>query len=308
MNTNVFFCFTYVLFLSFVADSCKIKPVPSPGGWETGTSINLFTNDTREKFSAFQSVGGKYLELGSGNFRRNPDEDRDVWSQKIIEKVKQAEETGLKIWSVHLPYEGIYDISQTNVLARENAVRELNEVINLGKFFKLEKYVVHGSSDILNESERPQRIENCIASLKVLNEEVKKQGAQLAVECLSRTCLGNTSGELLYIVNSVGDEIGICFDSNHLMYEKPEEFVEKAGGLICTVHISDYDGTVSRHWLPGRGVINWGKVVSALLQTGYEGPFMFEVKNRPGEPFIDAKMLAESWEMIKKEYHQSISK
>ncbi len=303
-----FFCFTCVLLLFFVTDSCNNKPLPSPGNWETGTSINLFTNYSREKISAFKSVGGKYLELGSGNFKRNPDEEREEWSQRIIEKVKQAEKAGLKIWSVHLPFKGIYDISQTDIIARENAVRGLTEVINLGKYFKPEKYVVHGSSDILNENERGQRIENCIASLKVLNEEVKKQGAQLALECLSRTCLGNNSEELLYIVNSVGNGIGICFDSNHLMHEKPEEFVEKAGGLICTVHISDYDGAVSRHWLPGRGVINWGKVVSALLKTGYQGPFMFEVKNTPGEPAINAKMIAGCWDMIKREYHQSISK
>jgi sugar phosphate isomerase/epimerase len=193
-------------------------------------------------------------------------------------------------------------------VARQNALRELTEVITLGKSFSPKKYVIHGSTDIDNGNERAARIENCIASLKVLNREVQKQGAQLAVECLSRTCLGNTSEELLYIVNSVGNGIGICFDSNHLMHEKPEEFVEKVGGLICTVHISDYDGVTSMHWLPGRGNINWANVVSALLKTGYQGPFMFEVKSSPGRPVIHAKMLADSWEMIKNEYIKSGSK
>jgi len=102
----------------------------------------------------------------------------------------------------------------------------------------------------------------------------------LAVECLPRTCLGNTADELLIIVNEVGSGIGICFDSNHLLKEKPEEFVAKTGKKIVTVHISDYDGLDEKHWLPGTGVINWTKVVNELVKGGYDGPFMYETSKR----------------------------
>jgi sugar phosphate isomerase/epimerase len=105
---------------------------------------------------------------------------------------------------------------------------------------------------------------------------------QLALECLPRTCLGNTADELLQIVSAVGNDLGVCFDSNHLLKEKPEEFVAKTGSRIVTVHLSDFDGVDERHWLPGTGIINWTEVVSELVKSGYQGPFMFEAsKHKP---------------------------
>ena len=105
---------------------------------------------------------------------------------------------------------------------------------------------------------------------------------QLALECLPRTCLANTADELLQIVNAVGNDLGACFDSNHLLKEKPEEFVAKVGGKITTVHISDFDGLDEKHWLPGTGIINWTEVVTELVKSGYNGPFMFEAsKHKP---------------------------
>lgn len=297
--------FTFILASIAVAVCCKNKPALSPGNWETGTSTSVFTKYTQEEFNDFKKNGFKYLELGSWSFRKDSAEDRVLRCKRLKETLDSA---GLIVWSIHLPYGSIYDISATDSQARERAVSELAEVIELGKIFGPKKYVIHGSSDIKNEGERAARIKSCIASLKVLNEEVKKQGAQLALECLSRSCLGNTSTEILEIANSAGNGIGICFDSNHLMQEKPEEFVKKAGGLICTVHISDYEGEKSLHWLPGRGNTNWANVVSALLKTGYRGPFMFEVKNKAGEPLIGAEELAGSWEFIKNEYYKTSPK
>ncbi|HCR89403.1 MAG TPA: sugar phosphate isomerase/epimerase [Prolixibacteraceae bacterium] len=297
--------YTFILSLVISAVSCKNKPVPSPDNWEIGTSIGFFTSFSQQEFFEFKNQGFNCLELGLKSFITSSNEERDSLFENLKEKLDYS---GMKIWSIHLPFDSIYDISVVDREARDFAVNEIIRYITLGKMFGAKKYVIHGSTDIKNESDRSIQIENCIASLKILNEEVKKQGAQFAVECLSRTCLGNTSAELLHIVNSVGNGIGICFDSNHLLHEKPEEFVEKVGALICTVHISDYDGLKSRHWLPGRGNINWANVVSALLKAGYQGPFMFEVKKKSPENTGGAKELAGSWEFIKSEYEKSASK
>lgn len=299
--------YQYVFLLSLVVSvvSCKNKPVLSPDNWETGTSMGFFTNYSQQEFFEFKKQGFSYLELSAKLFIPSSKEERDSLCENLKEKLDYS---GMKIWSIHLPYDSLYDISVIDKNARDSAVYGLIQYITLGKMYGPRKYVIHGSTDVKNESERAIRIENCIASLKILNEEAKKQGAQLAVECLSRTCLGNTSAEILHIANSVGNGIGVCFDSNHLLHEKPEEFVEKVGALICTVHISDYDGQKSRHWLPGHGNINWPNVVSALLKTGYQGPFMFEVKNKSAENVIDAKGLATSWKFIKNEYHNANSK
>jgi sugar phosphate isomerase/epimerase len=156
-------------------------------------------------------------------------------------------------------------------------------------------------------------MENSINSLKILSEEVRKVDGQLAVECLPRTCLGNTADELLKIVNSVNNGLGICFDTNHLLKEKPEEFAEKAGSLIVTLHVSDYDGIDERHWLPGMGIINWTNVVAELAKSGYSGPFMFEASRRKpasdgtADPSkLTTQELYESFNVIKNNFRLSL--
>jgi len=140
--------------------------------------------------------------------------------------------------------------------------------------------VIHPSSEPIADEDREKRMENCIASMEILTDEVKKYNAQLVVEDLPRSCLGNTSAEILRIVKATGNGLGVCFDTNHLLKEKPEEFAENVGGLIKTLHVSDYDGIDEKHWLPGTGIINWNNVIAALAESGYKGPFMYETSQK----------------------------
>src|SRR5690606_40927336 len=85
-----------------------------------------------------------------------------------------------------------------------------------------------GSSDLVDESEREMRLSKCIESLRILTEEVKKYNANLALEVLPRTCLGNTSTEILKIVHAVNNNLEICFDTNH-----PLRSEERRVGKAC---------------------------------------------------------------------------
>ena len=39
-----------------------------------------------------------------------------------------------------------------------------------------------------------------------------------------------------------------------------------------------YDGVDERHWLPGEGIVPWKEVVTTLMESGYRGPFLFELR------------------------------
>ena len=291
-----------ILVLILVVNSCENKSKTLLESWSVGTSSGLFTEFSQKEFDEFKSNGIDCLELNSGILQEKSDQERELWCNDFKEKADKAD---LKVWSVHLPYSRMLDLSVTDEETRNNMIHECVKIISLCKRLKPDKYIIHPSSEPIEDSIRTARIENSIASLKILNEEVKKQNAQLVVECLPRTCLGNTSEELLQIVNSVGNGIGVCFDSNHLLKEKPEEFVAKTGHLITTVHISDYDGLDEKHWLPGKGVINWTNVVSELVKSDYQGPFMFEVSAR-NNPGVTTKDLVSSWQQIKSNYYKTI--
>jgi len=262
------------LLLTTCSENKSVQLVES---WKVGTSSGVLNNFSREEFDNLKNAGVDYVELGGGVFKNKDDSERE----SLVSELKQnAENSGIRIWSVHLPYSQVYDISSLNDEDRNNMIKECSEIMTFCSSLNPAKYVIHPSAEPIPPEERIQRIANCISSLKILTEEVKKSNASLALECLPRTCLGNTSDELIMIVNAVGNGLEVCFDSNHLLQEKPEDFIEKAGSLITTVHMSDYDGLDEKHWLPGEGVINWTNVISKLAQNGYQGPFMFETSRR----------------------------
>lgn len=281
-------------------NSCAQKYAPVVEQWELGTSSGLFEKYSQEEFDLFKKNGIEYIELSSGVFKNKTDKEKEAWVQEFKRKADQAE---LEVWSVHLPYSKSLDISAINKEVRQSTIEEHKKVLALLAPLNIQKFVIHPSTDRIKDEERAVRIKNSIASLKILNEEVRKYDAQLAMEVLPRACLANTSDETLKIVNAVGNGLEVCFDSNHLLQEKPEEFVAKVGGLITTVHISDYDGVDEKHWLPGRGIINWQKVITELVNAGFKGPFMHEVGRNAGDgSIVTTKDIADSWLKIKKDY------
>lgn len=253
------------------------KSVRLVESWKVGTSSGLFTDFSQDEFDKFKSNGIDCIELGSGVFGKKTQAEKEAF---VIDLKQKADKAGIKIWSIHLPFSRVFDISTLNDEDRNNMIRDCSEMMDLCQPLNPQKYVIHASSEPITDQERADRIRNCIASLKILNETARKHKAQLALECLPRTCLGNTADEILSIVNEVGNGLGVGFDSNHLLKEKPEEFAAKTGALITTLHMSDYDGLDERHWLPGTGVINWTNVISELAKAGYKGPFMFEASRR----------------------------
>jgi predicted dehydrogenase len=109
-----------------------------------------------------------------------------------------------------------------------------------------------------------------------------QDSAQMALECLPRNCLGNTSEEILALVRGI-DAVGICVDTNHALQEKTEDFIRRVGSRVVTIHVADYDGIDEKHWLPGKGINNWTAIVKALQDVGYAGPFLFECQGTPQE-------------------------
>ncbi len=290
------------------------KHVALVESWKVGTYTGIMDDFSQESFDALKNAGIDYIEMGSGIFRDKSYEERKAIVADIKEKAAQS---GIELWSVHLPFTQVYDISAINDKDRETMINECKEIISLWQPMKPGKFVIHPSFEPIPDEEREQRIANTIASLKILTDYVKKYpGSKIAVENLPRTCLGNTSEELLMIVNAVGNGIEVCFDSNHMLQEKPEDFAANLGSLITTVHMSDYgyvDGRLNeRHWLPGEGIINWTEVISELVEAGFKGPFMFETPARKPDPEtnvrarLSAEELVETWEQLKAEYIESL--
>ena len=144
----------------------------------------------------------------------------------------------------------------------------------LSAIFRPQRLVLHPGSRPVPEEERSER-ERCAAnSICRLSLAAKEIGAVLCVENMPHS-IGRTSAEMLRLIGGCTEAM-VCFDTNHLLLESHADFIGALGDRIATVHLSDYDGRDERHWLPGRGVIDWPDLCRRLRRTGYRGVYIFE--------------------------------
>ena len=227
---------------------------------------------------------------------------------RAAEYKAKIDSAGIKVWSVHLPFSKHIDISLVDSAKRAAAVNYVRDMMKVAAIFQPGRFVLHPSADTVVPDDRADRIENCRASISELAPVAAEIGAVLCIENLPRTCLGKNGQEMMKIIDGF-DNVGICFDVNHLLYQNHADFLSSISkGSIKTVHISDYNFTDERHLIPGVGHIEWAPVWKGIKDNGYKGVMMFECDGSaedlaqarellegriiPEKSFIDADSLA----------------
>ena len=270
-----------------------------------GKSLSRWNDFTVESASQDCAKGLKYIEVTMNTIIGK--DTAGVRERAAAYKAK-IDSAGIKIWSVHLPYSKHIDISLVDSAKRAKAVNYVRDMMRVAAIFQPQHFVLHPSADTVVPDDRADRIENCRASIGELAPVAAEIGATLCIENLPRTCLGKNGQEMMTIIDGF-DNVGICFDVNHLLYQNHADFLSSiAEGSIKTVHISDYNFTDERHLLPGVGHIEWAPVWQGIKDNGYKGVMMFECdgsaeelaqarklltgKIIPEKSFIDADSLA----------------
>lgn len=263
---------------------------------KVGTSVSLVGEITPETMAEIKAAGIDYIEVTMNNFvRKQPENEVYI---KAYQALKDIREAGLKVWSVHLPYSSTWDVSIIDSKKREAAVVFFEEMIRLAGIFEPECLVLHpGADNIKNANTRADRLKCARNSIGRLALAAKEIGAVLCVEDLPRTCPGRTADEIDYLTADIPN-VKICFDTNHLLIDTHEEFFQKVGDRIGTIHVSDYDRVDEKHWLPlsGRGVVDWPAFCRNLKACGYKGVFMFESRGDG----VTAEDVVRAYEQMKK--------
>lgn len=229
----------------------------------------LFTDNN---FKALSDTGIKAIEVS-----RAWTEYKDF---DFVEIKRLADKYGITLWSFHLPFadpENL-DISSLNEEIRKSTVNWWCENIKKGAEIGIKIFVAHPSSEPISEDAgiRPQNIAAAKKSLKELAEFAAQYDAVIAVEDLPRSCLGRNAEEIAELV-SADDRLKVCLDTNHMLIDTNLNLIKAVGDKIITLHVSDYDFINERHWLPGEGKVDWQELYNAILEIGYNGPWLYEI-------------------------------
>lgn len=196
--------------------------------------------------------------------------------------LRLAEERELTIHSLHLPFSQEMDISRLDPTSRAEVVTLQADLMKRAAATGIRLFVIHPSSEPIEDGERAARMACARDSLAVLAELAESLGAVLAVEDLPRTCLGNCSEDMLELL-SAHPGLRSCLDTNHLLQEDTADYIRRVGDRIVTTHVSDYDFVNERHWLPGEGKQDFHAILEALDEVGYRGLWLYELSlSTPG--------------------------
>jgi len=257
--------------------------------FKVGVSLSLGESPNEdENLQALVSSRMDYLEIGYRSYCDDP-----AWTRSVREKLDASP---VRINSVHAPFSSEVDISRLDDGGQEFALEQIDRAIKMAERLGAGIVVVHGSAEPIEEDERAKRLDKSRSGLEILSRHVQSSGVRLALEVLPRTCLGNTVDELLMLLADVPQEhTGACLDANHLADPgQLPDAVRQLGERIITLHISDYDGVDERHWMPFRGIVDWGAFANALRDIEYDGAFIYETKPEEGDTLEEKLVIMHS--------------
>lgn len=304
-----------LVFLFVLSSSMMFAAMPKmPRRLKVGTSIP-FQNITPEKMRHAKSVGIDYIEVGLAGIKVNDTgtsyaiQNENEVIQQLQQVKKAADDAGVTIWSVHMLAGSQFEICKANEQERRKVVDlQKRVVVNLVSVLH-PKIVLFHPSFFIPKDERELRMRQLIKSSKELDTAVKSIDATMVLENMNdasdqHIVLMQTTKDIVETFNLLPDDIYSAIDLNHINH--PEQVIRVLGKRVKTLHVSDGTGIQEEHWFPcsGKGVNNWVAILSALNDTGYSGPFMFEVK---ASEYSDFRDLTSCYDKMYSDYVSSLS-
>jgi sugar phosphate isomerase/epimerase len=296
---------SFLILLCTFGASAQRKSVPQR--LKVGYSVGIH-GITPEKMAAAKAGGIDVIET-SINAYIDKERNFKFSDKEIIEKLTQAkkvaDEAGIAIWSIHMPYGKDIDISLLDETERKKVVA-LH--LKLLKFYKIlqPKIILFHPSYYLGLNEREQRKTQMIKSALELHKGVKAIKAEMVIENMlgfnlladekRERPLFRTVEESMEIFGRLPDDIYGAVDMNHIKY--PEKLILALGKRLKSVHVADGTGKQENHFFPcsGKGENDWIKIFAALDQVGYSGPFLYE------SPAPQVSQYKECYETLYQQY------
>jgi sugar phosphate isomerase/epimerase len=194
----------------------------------------------------------------------------------------------LKLDNVHLPFDNINNLWSEESYNRNNEIYVLKKWLNECKKSGVDTVVMHTTQGNNNNFNYNLGYE----SFKSLINEAENIDIKIALE---NTQMFEYTDFILKEISS--SNVGFCYDSSHDFVNGGScgEILQKWKEKLIAVHLSDNDGLCDRHWIPGKGHVDWKKIINMIKQTNIKSysmetyPFELEKDLEPHDFLEKAK-------------------
>lgn len=204
--------------------------------------------------------------------------------QELVKIVKSYD---LNLDNIHLPFNNINSLWFEGS-ERQNKVHEIKRLMYECKECGAETVVMHATSG------------NNISLINSLGYKSFEEIIREAEDIKLKVALENTqmSQYLDFILHEIKSaNAGLCYDSSHdfIKGQSCGDILEKWKDRLFCVHLSDCNGISDKHWIPGKGIVNWEKIINIIKKTNCKSfsmetyPSELEKKLSPNEFLIHAR-------------------
>lgn len=220
-------------------------------------------------------------------------EDEDApYSMKKERMPGLVREKGLLLENIHVPFNDSNALWLEDDSSRAAIVQSHIQWLEDCAKFGIPRMVMH-----LTEGDNPPVANRQgLKSMEELTKVAEGLEVTIAIENTRR------NDNVPYILSNVNSNyLGFCFDSSHhwLTDKGDYNLLKYYGDRLVATHLSDNDGLLDRHWLPGHGIIDWAEVASSFPK-GYRGCLTLEA-------YPTAEERKESPQKFLKKAYQSIA-
>lgn len=195
---------------------------------------------------------------------------------------------GLKLDNIHLPADNMNLLWNSDKSKRE---RQMSKIIGW-----LHECKETGAETVVMHTENGSGIKLDLKyGFESFNKIIKS-----AEDIKIRISLENTrmAEYTEFVLKEFESEyVGFCYDSSHdfINGQSCGKILDRWKHRLFNVHLSDTDGLYDRHWIPGKGIVNWNKIINIIKETDCNVysmevyPYEDEKNMSPAEFLITAK-------------------
>ena len=208
----------------------------------------------------------------------------DIDSVRLVSK--RLRDLGMEAYSFHAPFIDV-DISSPDQAHRDYSLHELLVAAEAASAIEVRHFVIHPGPDktlSFSVEERMQRLRNASEVLNKVAKKCQELNVGLVLEnMLPHLPFGSTS-DMLWIMGSMENlNITTCLDTGHATLSGDlYSVMYKLSGHLRVVHADDNLGTSDDHLPPGKGTIDWIRVLFELSETNFHGGIILELSGSHG--------------------------
>lgn len=216
---------------------------------------------------------------------------------------RRIEELGMEPYSFHAPFADEIDITALDHAQRNHALQEVLRAAEAAATLEVRHFVIHPGPEKSFQppaEERLQRMKNAAGVLNQVSQRCRELGIGFVLEnMLPHLFFGNAS-DMLWIMGAIERvNVGTCLDTGHAYLSGDiYRIMYKLSGHLQMIHAADNRGEHDDHLPPGKGKIDWQRLLAKLNETGFHGGFILELAgdtNKSAEAILDEARGARSY-------------